>query len=189
MSSLYPSLHCPGPQEAHLCGLNQQVTLLAWLLSERSNHRWQRERERKRRAKLGIDSFSVLSPCLVTAGWLHPLLRPQLIAGGAFYLYSPLCLCSCNHYPLLYPLRPKGEKSASLVLGPRYSTILVISQHILWTIPLSSPSFSCQDPDSNISVINKWQTSQSKKFRARKDVNNLRPLIWKRCWQQIEKMK
>lgn len=158
MSSWLLFLPCPGPQEAHLCWLNQQVTLPAGLLPM-SNSRFEREDK-------GMDSFSVLpghhSQYILfrSHSSLQMALSTYKILSRTLSLpFLPLPLSSCN---LSFTFECRSDKSASL-LDPRYSPILVVSQHILYTIPLSSLSFSCQDPAFNILLIHKQQTNQSKK--------------------------
>lgn len=146
MSSWLPFLTCPGPQEAHLCWLRRQVTLRAWLLPMMNDSRFEREDEH---FLCCLVTAACPSSSEATAHGRWPSLpttfshAPRLSLSSLF-LFLPVTL--------FYFFRCRGDKGASL-LDPRYSTILVVSQHILYTIALSSPSLSCQDPASNTLLI------------------------------------
>lgn len=132
-------------------------------MRERQRNREERDRKEKK-SKVRKGSFFVLPPCLIPASWLHPPLWPQLTAD--FYLHSSLCLplSSCNHSPLRYHFRPKGDKSVSLLDPDMALAFVFLIQPV--NNSLSNPSSSCQDPASNNPLINRQQANQRKKFSA-----------------------
>lgn len=98
----------PGPEEAYLCRLHQQVTLPAgFVTSEELMGRG------VRRAKLGIDSFSVLPPCLVTAGCLHLLLGHSSLQVALSICIVCSCLFACSltfSLPVTSPLPLEAQR-------------------------------------------------------------------------------